>query len=191
MKISAFLLLVLLVSPVCPAQAAETAASRPTLEEASPRASAQAGVKIGIVSVDRVFKEYKATQSKEAEFQKLAISKQADREKMVTEIRNLRDELALLNEENRGKQKQTIDQKLQALAAFDQQVRESLRDQREEAIGALLKEIEQVVTSMAKDKGYDLIVTDRAVLYRVDALDLTDPVISILNGRAGKGGKGA
>jgi len=175
MKISAFLLLALLISPVCPAQAAETAA--------------QPQGKIGIVSVDRVFKEYKATQSKEAEFQKLAISKQADREKMVTEIRNLRDELALLNEENRGKQKQAIDQKLQALAAFDQQIRESLRDQREEAISGLLKEIEQVVTSMAKDKGFDLILSDRAVLYRVDSLDLTDQVISVLNQKAGKGGK--
>ncbi len=189
MKISAFLLPALLVSPVCLAQAAETAAPRPALEEAPPRASAQPQGKIGIVSVDRVFKEYKATQAKEAEFQKLAISKQADREKMVTEIRNLRDELALLNEDSRNKQKQAIDQKLQALAAFDQQVRESLRDQREEAISGLLKEIEQVVTSMAKDKGFDLILSDRAVLYRVDALDLTDQVISVLNQKAGKGGK--
>jgi len=173
MKIPSFLLLVFLVSPVCPAEAADPA-----------------GGKTGIVSVDRVFKEYKATQAKEAEFQKLARSKQAEREKMVTEIRNLRDELGLLNEDNRAKQKQTIEQKLQALAAFDQQIRESLRDQREEAIGALLKEIEEVVTSMAKEKGYDLILSDRAVLYRVDALDLTDQVISILNQKSAKGGKG-
>ena len=149
-----------------------------------------AGGKIGVVSVDRVFKDYKATQSKEADLQKVSQAKQAERDKMVSEIRSLRDELALLNEENRNKQKQTIEQKLQSLASFDQQAKEMLRDQREEALGALLKEIEQVVSAFAKEKGYDLILGDRAVLYRVDALDLTDQVTAILNQRYGKGGKG-
>ena len=171
-----FFLMVFLLAGAFPAAAADPVSS---------------GGKIGVVSVDRVFKEYKATQSKEAELQKLSESKQAEREKKVTEIRNLRDELALLNEENREKQKLTIEQKLQALAAFDQQAKAALGDQRDEAISGLLKEIEEVVNSMAKEKGVDLILSDRAVLYRTDTYDLTNEVISVLNGRAGKGGKGA
>ena len=147
------------------------------------------GGKIGVVSVDKVFKEYKATQSKEAELQKLSESKQAEREKKVAEIRNFRDELALLNEQSRGKQKQLIEEKLQALAAFDQQARGDLGEMREQAIGGLLKEIESVVDSMAKEKGYDLILSDRAVLYRTDAFDLTDEVVSALNERYAKGGR--
>ena len=156
-------------------------------------AVAGSGGKIGVVNVDRVFKEYKTTQSKEGELQKLTESKQAEREKKVAEIRSLRDELALLNDENREKQKVTIEQKLQALAAFDQQAKAAITDQRDDAIGGLLKEIEEVVNSMAKEKGYDLILSDRAVLYRADTYDLTQEVITVLNGRTagGKGGKGS
>ncbi len=172
---------------ICPAASAEEPSShaRPALEEAPPRASAQG--KIGVVSVDRVFKEYKATRAKEAELQKLAESKQAERERKVTEIRGLRDELALLNDENREKQKGVIEQKLQALATFDQQAKAAISDQRDDAISGLLKEIEEVVNSMAKEKGIDLILSDRAVLYRANTTDLTQEVITVLNGRAGKG----
>ena len=155
----------------------------------APSAWAEGG-KIGIVSVDRVFKEYKATQAKEGELQKLTETKKAEREKKVSEIRSLRDELALLNDENREKQKSQIDQKLQGLAQFDQQTKGTLGDQREEAISQLLKEIETVVDSMAKEQGYDLIVTDRAVLFRVDTLDLTDEVIAALNGKQAQGKAG-
>jgi outer membrane protein len=165
------LFLAFLAAAACPAAAADPAPS---------------SGKIGIVSVDRVFKEYKATQLKEAELQKLTESKQAEREKKVAEIRSLRDELALLNEDNREKQKLAIEQKLQGLAAFDQQTRVSLGGQRDEAISALLKEIEEVVTTLAKEKGYDLILSDRAALYRADAYDLTGDVITVLNGRYGK-----
>ena len=155
-------------------------------EELSP------GGRIGIVSVDRVFKEYKATQAKEADLQEFTKAKQAEREKKVAEIRGLRDELALLNDENREKQKLTIEQKLQQLATFDQQAKAAISGQRDDAISGLLKEIEEVVNSMAKEKGFDLILSDRAVLYRADTYDLTQEVITILNGRAaGKGGKGS
>ena len=152
-------------------------------------ASGVAG-KVGVVNVDRVFKEYKTTQAKEAELQKFTDSKKAEREKKVSEIRSLRDELALLNDENREKQKLVIEQKLQALASFDQQTKLAINDQRDEAISGLLKEIEEVVNTMAKDKGYDLILSDRAILFRTDAYDLTQEVIGVLNTRAGGGGKG-
>ncbi|MDO8730518.1 MAG: OmpH family outer membrane protein [Candidatus Omnitrophota bacterium] len=153
---------------------------------ASAEEASSFGGKISVVSVDRVFKEYKATQAKEAELQKLSESKQAEREKKVTEIRALRDELALLNDENREKQKMMIEQKLQALAEFDRQAKAAISDQRDDAISGLLKEIEEVVNSIAKEKGIDLILSDRAVLYRADTIDLTQEVITILNGRAGK-----
>ena len=148
--------------------------------------SVSSAMKIGVVNVDRVFKEYKATQSKESELQKFSSGKEAEREKMVAEIRNLRDELALLNEENRAKQRQTIEEKLRQLALFDQQARESLRDQREQSVEALLKEIEQVVTSFAKDRGYDLILSNRAILYGVETIDLTNEVVAILNQKSSK-----
>ena len=148
--------------------------------------SVPSAARIGVVNVDRVFKEYKATQTKEKELEKISTGKVEEREKIVSDIRNLRDELALLNEENRAKQRQTIEGKLRQLAAFDQQTKEALRDQKEQAVDGLLKEIEQVVTSFAKERGYDLILSNRAVLYGVETVDLTNEVISILNQKYAK-----
>lgn len=158
-----------------------------TLPAVVPSAMAAEGApKIGVIIVDKVLKEYKGTQAKEAEFQKLSEGKQQEREKKVSEIRGLRDELALLNEENRDRQRAQIEQKLQALAMFDQQAKASLAEMREEALTGLFKDMESVVGEMAKTGGYDLVLTDRAVLFRVDALDMTDEVIKALNERQGK-----
>lgn len=152
--------------------------------ESAPSPSAR----IGFVDVDRVFKEYRATQSKESELEKISNAKKLEREKRVSEIRGLRDEFALLNEENRARQRQTIEEKMQGLATFDAQTKEALLEQRESAVGALLQRIEGVVNSFAKERGYELVISSRAVLYGADAIDLTDEVISVLNQEYSKAG---
>ena len=146
--------------------------------------------RIAVVDVNRVFKEYKGTRATEAELEQISKEQEGQREKMVTAIHNLRDELALLNEDSRVKQRQTIEEKLRDLAAFDQQAKELLRDKREQALDSLLKEIERVVTTFAKGKGLDLVLSDRAVLYRVDTLDVTSEIITSLNQEETKAGKG-
>jgi len=153
---------------------------------AEPSASAPAS-RTGIVDVDRVFKEYKATQAKEQELEKFSAAKKEEREKKVSEIRGLRDEMLLLNEENRAKQRQTLEEKLRDLASFDAQIKATLQDQRESAVGSLLTRIEKVVNSFAKERGYELVLSSRAVLYGTDGIDLTDEVVSILNQEYAKG----
>jgi len=150
-------------------------------------AEAEAGVhKIGLVNLNIVFKEYEGTKSQEAKLEKISTEKHAEREKIVSEIRNMRDELALLNDANRDKQRQAIEQKLKDLAQFDQQARDLLREQREEAIQALLKEIEGIVNDVAKQKGLDLVLTDRAALYFTPGIDITQEILSILNQKYSK-----
>jgi outer membrane protein len=142
--------------------------------------------KIGVVNLNRVFKDYEGTKSQESKLEKVSGEKQAERERQVEEIRNMRDELALLNDESREKQRQAVEEKLRDLAQFDQQAREWLRGQREEALQALLKEIEGIVTGYAKQKGYDLILTDRAALYFSEGMDVTEEILSLLNQRYSK-----
>lgn len=137
--------------------------------------------KIGVVNLNRVFKDYEGTQSQESKLEKISGEKQAEREKRVEEIRALRDELALLNDESREKQRQAVEEKLRDLAQFDRQAKEWFRGQREEALQALLKEIEGIVTGYAKQKGYDLILTDRAALYFSEGIDVTEEILSLLN----------
>ena len=142
--------------------------------------------KIALVNLGKIFKEYEGTKSSEADLEKVASVKQQEREKKVGEIRNMRDEMALLNEETREQRRQTIEERLRDLANFDESAKGSLRDKRDEALQKILDEIERVVTAYAKQNGFDLILSDRAVLYGVDAMDITDEIVKILNQQYGK-----
>lgn len=142
--------------------------------------------KIALVNLGKVFKEYEATKVSESELEKAASTKQQEREKKVGEIRDMRDEMALLNEETREQRRQTMEERLRDLAGFDESAKESLRDKRDEVLQKILDEIERVVTAYAKQNGFDLILSDRAVLYGVDAMDITDEIIKILNQQYGK-----
>lgn len=153
-------------------------------EDAGPPASLR---KVGVVNLNRVFKEYGGTKSTEARLEQLGREKQAEREKIVNEIRTMREELALLNEENRNKQREAMDGKMRALAQFDQQARDQMQGERQQAIDNLLKEIERIVTVYAKQNGYDLILTDRAVLFFAEGIDVTDEILQILNQQGKKG----
>lgn len=144
--------------------------------------------KIGMVNLAKVFKEYEGTKTSETELERIAGGKQQEREKKVGEIRNMKDELALLNEEAREERRKAIDARMQELATFDQSVRESLRDKRDTALDKILDEIERVVKGYAKEKGFDLILSDRAVLFGVDPMDVTDDIIKILNQEYAKKG---
>lgn len=93
----------------------------------------------------------------------------------------MRDELALLNDAAREERRKAIDERMRDLAAFDQSARDSLRDKRDASLEKILDEIERVVKAYAKEKGFELILSDRAVLFAVDPMDVTDDIIKILN----------
>ena len=142
--------------------------------------------KIGLVDLERVFREYKATQSSEGQLKQLSESKQSEREKRVSEIRDMRDDLLLLNEGSRQEKQKEMEDKPRGLALFDRQTRDSFRSERDTAVEGILKEIEAVVASYAKEKGFDLILIDRAVLYGVESIDVTGDIVAILNQNYGK-----
>jgi len=139
--------------------------------------------RIGVVNVDLVFREYDRTKSSEAKLEELSNAKQTEREKRVSEIRGMKEELLLLNQESRSERQQAIDEKMKDLAEFDRDTKDKLFKQREDLFKEILDEIEAVVTAYAKDKGFDLILSERAMLYRMDAMDLTDEVLKTLNDR--------
>lgn len=142
--------------------------------------------KIATVNLDKVFAEYERTKKSDAQLEQLSGSKQQEREKMVSEIKNLREELVLLNEESRAQRQQTIEEKLRTLASFDRSAKEGLRRQRDDAVKGILEEIESAVSGYAKEHGLELVLSDRAVLYGIDAIDITDEILKILNDHYGK-----
>ncbi len=144
---------------------------------------AQSVRKIGVVNLDRVLAEYQGTKLSDKRLEQIYSEKQTQRGKMVSEIKSLREELLLLNEESRVKRQEEVEGRLKGLTEFDRGSRDALQKERDEALKKILDEVEEVVVSYAKENGYDLILSGRAVLFGVPAMDVTDPVLKALNGR--------
>jgi Skp family chaperone for outer membrane proteins len=51
----------------------------------------------------------------------------------------------------------------------------------------VLKDIQTVVDELAKQNGYELVINERALLYSVDSLNITDSVVKKLNEKYKKG----
>lgn len=137
--------------------------------------------KIGVVNLGKLFDEYRETKTSEAQLDKLSKEKQTERERIVSEVKTMREELLLLNEQARQERQGEIEQKLKQLSEFDQEVRNTLMRKRDESVKGIFDKIEGVVTQYAKQHGYELILSDRAVLYGIDAADVTDEILNILN----------
>lgn len=148
--------------------------------------AASPGLKIAVVRLSKIFEEYEKTKSSESQLEGLNKSKQAERERLVSEIKGMRDELILLNEEARQERQKGIEEKLKSLAGFDRETKETLRKKRDDAMKGILDEIEQTVTGYAKENGFTLVLNEQAVLYGVESIDVTDQVLSLLNERYAK-----
>ena len=146
--------------------------------------------KIGTVDLSRAFDGFQKTKDAEKTLEVEASKKKEERDKRVEEIKRLKGELDLLNEKGKKEKQAVIDQKVQELQAFDREVNDSLRQERDRVIQQILKEIDGVIDAYGRDNGYTFLLNDRALLYRSKELDLTDQIIAILNqGTQGKKAK--
>ncbi len=110
-------------------------------------------------------------------------AKQAERDKIVSEIKGMREELILLNEQARSERQEEIEKKMKDLAEFDRQVKDALLKERDETGSSILEEVETTVAAYAKEHGFELILSGQAVLYGIETIDVTHEVLLILNER--------
>lgn len=143
--------------------------------------------KIGWVRMSKLFDKYEKTKLSESQLESLAKSKQTEREQIVSEIKGMRDELVLLNEQARLERQKAIEERLKALAGFDRQTKESLQAKREEAFRSIVVEIEKTVAEYAKENGFSLVLTEQSLIYGLDSIDVTEPILKLLNERHAKG----
>jgi len=137
--------------------------------------------KIGYVDLAKVFDDYKKTKESEKMLEEKGKAKEAERKKIVDELKKLKDEQALLSEKGKADKQKVIDNKLKDLQDYDRLAREELMKERNDRLGAIMKDIEGVVTAYAKEAGYDIILNSRALLFGAEQYDLTKEVTSRLN----------
>ena len=137
--------------------------------------------KIGYIDVAKIFDEYKKTQDLDKILEDKSTRKQTQRDKMVKEIRKLKDESELMSESAREKKQDEIEDKIKNLQNFDRDARDELKRERDKMAKDILKEIDENIQNLGKKEGYTVILNERMLLYYDQANSLTDRVLNSLN----------
>jgi outer membrane protein len=137
--------------------------------------------KIGYVDLARVFDEYQKTKDFDKSLESKGASKTTEREKLVNEVKKLRDEAEVLSPKAKEEKQVVIDEKIKALQDFDRTTRDALRKDRDAMVQGIVKEIEAVIQDFGKSQGYSYIFNDRVLIYKGEGGDLTPQVVKALN----------
>lgn len=137
--------------------------------------------KIGYVDLAKVFDEYQKTKEMSKAVEDKVKVKEAERKKLVDEVRKLKDEQALLSEKAKAEKQVVIDEKVKSLQEFDKKTQGELIKERNDAISGIMKDIEKVITDYSKEANYDFVLNSRALLYGTEQLDLTGEILKRLN----------
>jgi len=148
-----------------------------------------AGDKIAYMDLGKVFDEYNKTKDLDKQLEAKSNSKQGERDKLVSEIKKMKDELDLSADKDKAKKQADVEEKLKKLQEFDKNTRDGLRKDRDDMARTILKEIKDIIDEMGKKEGYKFILDSRAVLFGNDADNLTDRVLKILNDKYAVKGK--
>jgi len=102
---------------------------------------------------------------------------------MQEEIREAEDELArqtrATDSERRGMEREIMAQKRE-LKRAQEEFREDLNIRRNEEFARLQRLVADIITTMAREEGFDLIVNEAAVIYASDRVDVTEMVLERL-----------
>lgn len=144
-------------------------------------AIAESQGKIGFIDLSRAFDEYQKTKDFDKELEKKGDVKQDEREKLVQEIRKMREELELMNKTAREKKEVDIEARIKTLQDFDQEAKNDLIKERDDMVSDILKEMNDVIKTYGEKEGYSIILNDKVLLYGDKSMDITGEIIKVLN----------
>ncbi|MFC1698796.1 OmpH family outer membrane protein [Candidatus Omnitrophota bacterium] len=139
--------------------------------------------KIGFINLKKVLDDYKRVTDGEDQLLKEAESKNSEREKLVKEIKALREKIELLKDKQKEKKQLELDAKVKQLQDFTYQTRTDLRQDRDEKFREIMKEVKGVIDEYGQSRKYNIILDDTLLLYKVDTLDVTEDIVKVLNQR--------
>lgn len=140
--------------------------------------------KFGYVDINQLFNNYKKTIEADKTLGNKQEKKQKEREKLVSEIRKLKEGMELLSDEAKKEQQRKMSEKIKRLQEFDRETRNELLKQRDDIAKEIIKELDRVIKEIGKKEGYTFIFNERFILYSDKGHDLTNKVLKILNKRA-------
>lgn len=150
-----------------------------------------AGEKYGYVDVAKIFDAYQKTKDQDKVLQDAGKKKEEQRDTLVYDIRQLKDELVLLNGDIKTKKQELLEQKIQSLQDFDRKAKNDLGEERSKVVQEIFADIDAAIKRYGEANKFDLIFNEKALLFRNPSLNITDPVLADLNKnyKPGKSGK--
>jgi outer membrane protein len=133
------------------------------------------------VDVAKVFDEYQKTKDNDRTLQEAGKKKEQDRDALVHAVRQIKDEIVLLNEESKAKKQEEMDAKVKELQEFDSKAKRELGEQRSTIVREIFKDIDDTVKRLGERKGFDVIFNERAMLFHNPKYDVTTEVLTELN----------
>jgi outer membrane protein len=147
-------------------------------------AQAQSDLRIGFVNAARVVEN--APQAALARNRLEEEFAPRDREllKMQEDVRDLEDKMNLSvadlsDNERRRLERELLTQRREMKRAQDE-FREDLNIRRNEEFAKLQRQVADVITTIAREENYDLILNEAAVIYASDRVDATEGVLTRL-----------
>lgn len=138
-------------------------------------------LKLGYVSMRKVFYEYTKTKDFNTQLEKEDEGTKKEIEKMTETLRKLRDEMDLLSAEAREKKEPEVRQKIKELDDFRREKVETFIKKKDEMFKEIRNDIMDVVTAYAKKNGYDIVFDEAAFVYSAESYDITDTIVKELN----------
>lgn len=139
------------------------------------------GVKYATVDIAKVFDEYQKTKDNDQNLQRAAKKKEEERDALVHEVRQIKDELVLLTADAKNKKQEALEIKLRELQEFDRSAKRELGAQRNEVVREIFKEIDDTIQRYGERKGLDLVFNERALLFRSAQYDVTTDILAEIN----------
>ena len=143
-------------------------------------ASAEA-IKIGYVDLRRAFYEYEKSKNFDAELTKLTNERGEKRNKMVDEVRKMRDASELLSDSAKTDKLKQLNVKITALNEYDANTRKELLNKKNEMFRVVIGDIQKIVEDIGARDKYTYVFDSRNIMYSQKQDDLTDQVVTRLN----------
>jgi len=147
-----------------------------------------AETKIAVVDFNRVFSEWNVTKTTLTALPGEFISRQRDLEAKDKELKikgeRLQKDGAVMSESERSGLQKEIAKADRDLKSQAQALNEDFEARRNEEVSRLQNQLFTEVQSFCKNNGYDVVLFNNAVVYVRDSMDITNQVLTYLQGRS-------
>jgi len=137
--------------------------------------------KFAYVDIAKVFDGYEKTRDNDRTLQEEGRKKEEERDALIHEIRQVKDELILLNDTAKQKKQGDLEAKVRELQEFDRNAKRELSSQRRDVVQEIFKNIDDTVQRYGERKGIDMIFNEKSLLYQNPRYDITEDVLKDLN----------